>query len=155
MKRLVTLMLMLLFMVGVASAEAIDLSGMSFDELVALREKVDLAIWSCEEWQEVKVPQGVWVIGQDIPAGKWTIKADDGITALLQWGDMLDEAGNGISWDGKICETEMLYSETCRFYEKGDATEVTWDLKDGQYFIVEEGIVQFSPYSGKPSLGFK
>ena len=139
----------------VASAEAINLSGMSYDELVALKEQINLAIWNSQEWQEVEVPQGVWVVGQDIPAGKWTIKAADGITAAVYWGDKLDESGVSLSYGSDVYETEYLYSVSYRNYEKGDSTEVTWNLKNGDYFIVSSGIALFSPYSGKPSLGFK
>lgn len=155
MKRILFLILVLLCFAGVASAEAVDLSGMSYEELVALKEQIDLAIWNSEEWQEVEVPQGVWIVGQDIPAGKWTIKAADGVTASVEWGDMLNESGVGLSWNGKFYETEYIKSVSYRYYEKGECTEVTWDLKDGQYFIVEDGIALFTPYSGKKSLGFK
>lgn len=149
------LLALILCTVPFASADTIDLSGLSYDELVALKEKIDIAIWNSKEWQEVEVPKGVWVVGEDIPAGKWTIKAADGITAFIFWGDMLDATGTSISYNAKVYESEYLYSETYRYYEKGEATTVTWDLKKGQYFIVEDGIALFTPYSGKPSLGFK
>lgn len=155
MKRIIPLILVLLCFAGVASAEAIDLSGMSYEELVALKEQIDLAIWNSEEWQEVEVPKGVWVVGQDIPAGKWTISAADGVTASVKWGDVLDESGVGLSFNGRVYETEYLKSVNYRYYEKGDASEVTWELKDGQYLIVEDGLALFTPYSGKKSLGFK
>lgn len=155
MKRLVALVFALLCMVGFASAESFDLSGMSFDDLVALKDQINLAIWSSEEWQEVEVPQGVWTVGEDIPAGKWTIKAYDGLKAHVYWGDMLDDSGVDLSYKGKIYEYAYLYSESYRSYEKGDKTEITWELADGQYVIVDSGIVVFSPYAGKASLGFK
>ncbi len=155
MKRIITLVLVLLCLAGVASAEAPNLSGMSYEELVALKEQINLAIWNSQEWQEVEVPQGVWVVGKDIPAGKWTIKAADGITANVYWGDELDESGMELSYSSKIFEIELLYSVNYRHYEKGKRTEVTWDMKDGDYFIVDDGIALFTPYSGKPSLGFK
>ena len=155
MKRIVVLVLVLLCWVGVGSAEIHDLSGMSYDELVALKEQINLAIWSSQEWQEVEVPQGVWIVGQDIPAGKWTIKAADGLTALIEWGDELDESGASLSFSGDIFESEYLQSVNYRYYEKGYGTEVTWNLQEGQYFIVDDGIALFTPYSGKQSLGFK
>lgn len=155
MKRIITLVLVLLCLAGVASAEAPNLSGMSYEELVALKEQINLAIWNSQEWQEVEVPQGVWVVGKDIPAGKWTIKAAEGITANVYWGDELDESGMELSYSSKIFEIELLYSVNYRHYEKGKRTEVTWDMKDGDYFIVDDGIALFTPYSGKPSLGFK
>ena len=138
-----------------ASAETIDLSALSYDELVALKEQINLAIWKCQEWQEVEVPQGVWVVGEDIPAGKWTIKAANGVRATVYWGDTLDASGMSLSYSSRIYELETLYSVNHSRYDRGDPTEVTWDLKEGQYFIVANGIVVFTPYAGKPSLGFK
>ena len=155
MKRILALVLVLTSMVGIVSAETIDLSGMSFDELVALKDQINLAIWNSQEWQEVEVPKGVWIVGQDIPAGKWTIKASDGATTYVYWGDALDETGTNLSWNGRFYESECIYSTSYRYYEKGETSEVTWDLKEGQYFIVENGIALFTPYHGKPSLGFK
>ena len=154
MKRIVALVLVLLSLVSVAFAE-VDLSGMTYDELVALKDKINLSMWNSQEWQEVEIPKGVWVVGQDIPAGKWTIKAASGITASVYWGETLDEAGTSISYKSRVYESEYLISQTYRYYEKGDATEVAWELKEGQYFIVDSGIALFTPYSGKPSLGFK
>lgn len=153
MKKLLCIMIALLL--PVAALAEVDLSGMSYDELVALKEQVSLAIWQSEEWQEVEVPAGVYTVGKDIPAGKWTIKAADGVSSDIEWGDKLDASGTGLEWDGSIYELEFLYSETYKFYEKGDKTEITWDIKDGQYIIVSDGIVVFTPYAGKPSLGFK
>jgi len=95
------------------------------------------------------------VVGKDIPAGKWTIKAANGIRATVYWGEKLDSSGMSLSYSSRIYELETLYSVNHWSYGKGDTTEITWDLKEGQYFIVESGIALFTPYSGKPSLGFK
>lgn len=154
MKRIIALVLVLLSLASVSFAE-FDLSGMTYDELVALKDQINLAIWNSNEWQEVEVPKGVYIIGEDIPAGKWTVKAADQINASVYWGDTINDAGTEITFDGELYEYEGLYSVNYRHYEKGDTTEVTWDLKEGQYFIVDDGIALFTPYSGKPSLGFK
>lgn len=153
MKKLICIMIALL--IPVAAFAEVDLTGMSYDELVQLKDQVSLAIWESEEWQEVEVPAGVYTVGEDIPAGKWTIKAADGISVTIEWGDLLDDSGVALSWDGKFMEYEYLHSENNKYYEKGDKTEITWDIKDGQYILVDDGIAVFMPYAGKPSLGFK
>ena len=51
----------------------IDLSKLSYEELVELKDQINLAIWQSKEWEEVEVPQGIWEVGKDIPEGKWTI----------------------------------------------------------------------------------
>ena len=154
MKKLALFLLMFTLMTAPALAE-VDLSGMSYDELVALKDQINLAIWQSDTWQEVEVPAGLWIVGEDIPAGKWTIKAADGITAYIKWGDKKDESGTDITYGGNVNESEIVTSVTYKRYEKGDVTEVSWDLKDGQYFVVDSGIALFTPYAGKPSLGFK
>lgn len=156
MKKTIALVLVLLSLVSISFAESdFDLSGLTYNELVALKDQINLAMWQSEEWQEVEVPQGVYIIGDDIPAGKWTIKAADGIYAYVYWGDSLNDAGTEITFDGKLYEYEGIFSVHYPYYEKGETKEVSWDLKEGQYFIVEDGIALFTPYSGKPSLGFK
>lgn len=154
MKKLFSLLLVLL-LIPCAALASVDLTGLSFEELVALKDQINLAIWQSEEWQAVEVPKGVYTVGEDIPAGKWTITASDETKAHIYWGDRLDASGVNLSYEGSIWEAELLYSPTYRSYEKGDPTEVTWELKEGHYFIVQEGIAVFSPYAGKPSLGFK
>lgn len=158
MKRIIALVLVLLSLVPAASGEStFDLSSMTYEELVALKEQINLAIWNSQEWQEVEVPQGVWVVGEDIPAGKWTIKAPDNVStaAIVWWGNKLDDSGVALSWDGSLYVSECLYNPASFLYSAGDATEVTWQLNEGEYIIVDDGIALFTPYAGKPSLGFK
>lgn len=156
MKKLIAFIIALI-LCPVWSIAEIDLSGMTYDELVALKDKINLAIWASDTWQEVEVPYGVWIVGEDIPAGKWTVKPISGTRANVHWGSRLNESGTDIHYDNSkdIYEMEWIYSKDYRSYDLGDPTEVTWNLADGQYFVVAEGIVVFSPYSGKPSLGFK
>ena len=154
MKKLFALVLCLLMVGGCAAAEEIDLSGMPYDDLVALKDRINLAIWESDEWQEVEVPHGVWEIGKDIPAGKWTIKAAEGVRARVDWGDKLDASGWDFEW-GTIWIRQFLESETYAYYSGSQPTEVTYDLKEGHYIIVQQGTVYFTPYAGKPSLGFK
>ena len=155
MKKLALFLLVFTLMIAPALAE-VDLSGMSYDELVALKDQINLAIWQSDTWQEVEVPQGIWIVGEDIPAGKWTIKHTDGVQGTkVIWSDAIDASGASLSYDGKLYEYEWIYDPDNKYYDKGDPTEVIWDLKAGQYLMVEDGIATFTPYSGKPSLGFK
>lgn len=156
MKKIIAILTALLIFPVCCIAE-IDLTGMTYDELVALKDQINLAIWNSEEWQEVEVPYGVWEVGVDIPAGKWTVKPVEGTRANIHWGSRLNASGTDVDYQSSkdIYELERIYHKNYRSYEPGDPTEVTWDLQDGQFFVVTEGIVIFSPYSGKPSLGFK
>lgn len=155
MKKIISLVLVLLLFPALAMAE-INLSRMTYDELVALKDQINLAIWNSQEWQEVEVPQGVWLVGQDIPAGHWTLKTN-ATWASINIGTKLSTDGKGIdTWNSQffygdqVCSPDGMY-----FNPDSDKTEIDFDLKEGTYVIIEYGNVIFSPYAGKPSLGFK
>ena len=80
----------------VAFSDGIDLSSMSFDDLIALRYKIDSEILSRPEWKETEVPQGTWVVGEDIPAGSYSIraKATDDSVLIRIYKNSNDSIGN-------------------------------------------------------------
>lgn len=140
----------------------VDLAGMSFDELIALKDQINLAIWNSEEWQEVTVPQGRWIVGEDIPAGKWTVKcANIGLDnpymafTFISWGEKLDEDGD-ISYMDRY-GSEFIYNPNSKYYGEGAITETTIEFFDGDIVDIGNSNNQavFMPYTGKPSLGFK
>lgn len=156
MKRIVALVLVLLSLFSVAAASTIDLSDMTYDELVALKDKINLAIWNSQEWQEVTVPQGVWMVGKDIPSGHWTIKTVAS-WACVELCTALDETGKDVDlWVSEFYHSEHVANPKSKYFDPtSDKAETDLVLKDGTYVIVDGGNVIFTPYSGKPSLGFK
>lgn len=157
MRKLAAFLVAMVLMCGTAMAEEIDLSSMSYDELVALKDQINLAMWKCEEWQEVTVPQGVWKVGEDIPAGHWTIKTDNIFNSLVSCGTALSESGKGIDpFKSQCYYVDSIKSNESEFFEAArDKAETDIELENGMYIVVECGSVIFTPYSGKPSLGFK
>ena len=140
-----------------------DLSGLSYDELVMLKDRINLAIWQSQDWQEVTVPQGVWEVGKDIPAGTWTVKcADVGRNSYMlkechfSWGEYLSEDGQSVQWRGRY-DWVTIYNPNNRDYKDGQLTEYTLTVKNGDYIIIGTAYNRavFTPYVGKPSLGFK
>lgn len=132
----------------------IGLEGKSYDDLVALKDQINKAIWDSAEWQEVEVPQGVWEVGADIPAGKWTIKAPSGAYyTSVKIGQNLNETRTGLASPKKA--SEMIYDPGYKLYESGKPTEWTVELIDGDYVHIDDAPAIFTPYAGKPSLGFK
>jgi len=129
----------------------VDLSGMSFDELVALKSHIDLALMSSDEWQEVSVPAGLYRIGEDIPAGKWTIRPSDGHTAEVYYGVGLKDGGSRI--DDRY-SFEQITSPTDSYAEYNDIEFVNWTLEDGAYIMIESSSVVFTPFSGN-AFSFK
>ena len=156
MKRILVILLSLLLLGNVAFAD-VDLSGMTFDELVALKDKINLAIWESQEWQEVTVPIGVWRVGEDIPAGHWTIKAapDQNMSwGSVSYGTKLDELGKSVEYDFEgVYYTEQVKAEGSN--ASVNLTEIDIDMQDGAYVVIDECAMIFTPYAGKPSLGFK
>ena len=154
MKRILSLTLSVLMVLAISTTcfADVDLSGMSYDELVALKDQINLAIWQSDEWQEVEVPLGVWIVGEDIPAGKWTIKATTGNTTYVLVGDEPTEDGTSV----KAKTMQIIFDKGAMFYdEKTKISEWTIDLAEGKWVCIENGNAIFTPFAGKPALGFK
>ena len=158
MKKLITLLLILaLALPALALADLPDLSGLSYDELVELKDKINLAMWKSQEWQEVTIPVGVWEIGKDIPEGHWSIRCGcEDEMSFIVYTDRLDEYGKNITYGWKgvhvtICNKKHK-DGSLRMPEYPEETDI--EMKSGMYLIVDAPLI-FTPYTGKPSLGFK
>ena len=154
MKKLIMLLVLLIALPIVAQAD-VDLTGMSFDELVALKEKIDYVLWQTEDWQEVAVPQGVWKVGEDIPAGHWTIKAYDDAYTSIKYGPRLDSTGRDMGYSDYEIYENVKSPKRSTFTKGDDLEQIDIEAKDGYYFVIDGGYAIFTPYTGKPSLGFK
>ena len=155
MKKLVLLTLLLIALSVPALAE-VDLSGMTYDELVALKDQINLAMWNSQEWQEVTVPQGVWKIGEDIPEGHWSITASDGVWARVSYSSALDDNQKEADYHTKDYYSSQVNSTTYRSFDPNkDISLIDIDAKNGAYIVIEYGSVVFTPYAGKATLGFK
>ena len=154
MKKLITIILILaLALPALALADLPDISGLSYDELVQLKDRINLAMWNSNEWQEVTVPAGVWKIGESIPAGHWTIKiVGHGLTNVW-YCEKIDEVGKPICW-GAMYNRKELASEDFNAFNETYAHEIDYDATEGWYLIFDKELV-FTPYTGKPDLGFK
>lgn len=137
-----------------AAAQEVDLAALSWEELVELKAKINLELLTRKEWQEVEVPQGVYVVGEDIPAGKWTVKCFPGQRyCTLHWGDVLKENGHEISYDSTAEDKAWIHDP--ELGEPGSMFEYTFEAKEGYYIVVGIASAIFTPYTGKPDLGFQ
>ena len=77
MKKLfaVILVVMLLPLIGVAEVIVV-IDSMSYEELVALMEKVQMALFGYSIAEGVEIPIGKYVAGKDIPAGGYILSYD-------------------------------------------------------------------------------
>lgn len=158
MKKLVTLFLILALAVpaaAMASAALPDLSGLSFDELIQLKEKISLELWNRPEWQEVMVPPGVYAVGPDIPAGHWSIRpAEECGPEFVIYGVATKDQGHDIDLFAGDYIMECLCDPTSSIYSLEYKTSTDIDMEDG-HFVRLDCTMIFTPYTGKPDLGFR
>lgn len=153
MKKYVVVAVFVLACLWATALADVDLSGMSYEELVELEKQVEQAIWASDGWQEVTVPPGTYKIGEDIPVGKWLIKPVDGARVDFYYCAEVDEAGSAST--SSAYKYENLFSPSfVSMFEKNPAHEITVDCVAGMYITLENGSVTFSP-AVKTSLGFK
>lgn len=72
MKRIIALCLVAFLVFGCSLAE---LNDMSFDELIDANRQIVNEIMERPEWKETAVPSGEWIVGDDFPAGTYSITA--------------------------------------------------------------------------------
>ncbi len=65
-----------------SSPETIDLSTMSLEELVALKVRVEQAILAKNQ-SGIEIPQGVYVVGEHIPAGEYTVSIQNAASICI------------------------------------------------------------------------
>ena len=136
MRKLLAVVLVLMMILPLVGIGENKYDGMSLNELQAEYTAILKAMWSTDEWQEVEVPSGVYQIGVDIPAGKWTIGGSDEPLIIIT--KKLDATGT--TYDRN--SGEFVVSE----YVEKDYFPNGWTvtLPDGQYIIIQ-GIAIFTP----------
>ena len=90
----VSLLLVCVMVIPIASADAVDLSAMSDTEIVQLLEDVNAQIVSRGINKTAKLPQGAYIGGKDIPAGKYIYTC---LATGNDWGNVTvySEGGKG------------------------------------------------------------
>lgn len=135
MKKIAALLLALILCLGSLPAFAdVDLSAYTQEELLSLRDKINQELLKRGIIKVVAVPIGMYIVGEDIPAGAYTIKPE-----RYSWIDVYtDESMKKRSFG------EGLQASKNEYIGK-------LILEDGNLVSVEEGTLFFSPYQG---LGF-
>lgn len=77
-------------------AFAADLSDLSFDELIKLRDEINAEIVSRPEWKETEIPAGQWIVGEDIPAGSYSISVDGKQSLVQIWKKAVNDYVGGL-----------------------------------------------------------
>ena len=136
MKKILALTFALLLLVTSAYAATPDLANYSFEELLEIQRLLTAEIMNRDEWKEVAVPPGTYIVGTDIPAGIYTIEVRQASTNFWVY-----EQENG-----RTLINAGLYST----YE--DLKQIKKLVLDaGNIVEINSSTVYFSPYTG---LGF-
>lgn len=138
MKKLLSVILIAALILPAIALADIDLSGMSYADLLALRSQVDRELVTRKEWKEVTVPAGEWTVGEDIPEGSYSIKSvNDIFTNVYVWGRAQYDydAGGGLLLNSFV----------------GDGSEIgKVRLKNGNVLVVRDPVI----LAPAQSLGF-
>lgn len=160
MKKIFAVVLIVSMLLSFAIADGIDLSGLSFSELSDLRDRCQAEMMTRDEWQEVVVPQGIWEVGTQIPAGKWVVKCydsgrDDYLLKECWLNIGVGKPDQGWYWAENEKYNIQIYNPNSYRYS-GEVTEFVIELEAGDYVSIhpQYNKVVFSPYTGI-NLGFK
>lgn len=126
-------------MIGWSALADVDLSGMSYEELVDLYSNVRLEMIKRPEGEE-NILSGIYMVGQDIPAGRYSFELNKssfsyGIYVIL-YGDKetYQEKYTSFSYSG------CLYSDTVG----ADDSPLELPLEDGNVLIISDGSAKCS-----------
>ncbi len=128
-KRIGMILIATLFFTTSCLAAEIDLSSLSFTELLELNKQVNMAIMESDGWQEVTVPIGIYKVGEEIPAGTWTVKKDGHGSPYFRAGKRFE--------DGEVSGL---------IYYGGIESEEKVILEDGNYVQIMNHPIVFCPY---------
>ena len=132
MKRILAALLVAFLLIGTASASVPDLSGMTADELLDTIRAAQALLFSEQLVNGVRVPQGTYIVGEDIPAGTYRIEITDG-TGFY---DLYDKP------DGRLLQTGLTGS----LYDVTEIGKIT--LEDGNALKFVNSTFIFYPYTG-------
>ena len=148
MKRLFALLIAVVFFPAFALADLPDLSFLTYDELLTLRAQIDACIFYCPEFKSVTVPEGVYQIGKDIPAGDWNMISVPGEQSTVVYFEKLDAFG--VDYDK---ESYYWWDRVCNI-EDYEVASIHLDMKEGMYVHIGMAPVIFTPYTG-PAFSFE
>lgn len=149
MKRFFTLIIALVLVPLVALADLPDISELDYDELIQLQEMINDRLLQIMKYENITLPVGYYIVGEDIPAGDWIIQYSPGEVGLIEYFLVADASGhspadvvNDYFYDG-VGDPDH---ELAFVYKK---TQFKMTLKEGYHFNVNYGSVILVPVAGK------
>ena len=127
MKKIISLFLVFVILsMPAALAEEIDVKKYSYKQLELIEKAIRHEMMTRPEWKRVTVPVGIWKVGDDIPAGTYSIRATpEGITSVILWRRAQDDySSNGLI----LCES-VIFDDTDLIgkviFEEGNVLEIS------------------------------
>ena len=154
MKKLIAIILIIALLLPAAAFSENPFSEYTVEQLYIILAAVREEILQKSQWDEVTVPPGHYVIGEDIPAGHWTIKYSPGEVSLIDYFKNADSTG--------IMPADSLYdleswaigdpeNELSSLYDK---KEIDLQLTEGYHINIGYGSAVFIPFTGRQSPFF-
>ncbi|MBR2853929.1 MAG: hypothetical protein IKE81_06390 [Clostridia bacterium] len=153
MKKLFLSICILLLCPAFALAE-LDFSSYCVDDLYSILNSVRAEILSKSQWEEVTVPVGFYVVGEDIPEGHWTIKYSPGEYSLIEYFHNTDSSGKRPADTIYDYYYDGIGDPSTELSSVYDLTEIDLVLQKGFHLVVNYGPVIFTPFTGRPSPFF-
>lgn len=138
MKKTAALVLAILLLVSPAALAASDLSGMTVDQLLALRSGIDAELLARGELKSFSVPPGEYEVGIDFPAGKYSLSLKDPTAHMAS---VYTHESEAAFRDGGYDRSFTMRSE-------GEASVGKVTLYDGEFIEVKFSSVVFELYTG-------
>lgn len=131
MKKFFSLLLAFFLMLSSASASTLDFSSFSDDELILIRDTVLAEIQKRGLIKSANVPVGSYVVGEDFPAGVYSVKAHSYASIIEVYASQSAD--------------RSIFRESC--YEN-DLGIGKLELKENQILVIQVGGAVFSEYVG-------
>ena len=77
MKKIFLILFLLFILPSMAYAD-VDLSALTFSELLELKSSINKEIVMREEYIQATVPAGSYIVGEDIPSGSYSLSIGEG-----------------------------------------------------------------------------
>ena len=129
MKKIIALALALVLLIlpsVTMAGEGFDVKKYSYSELQVIYRMIRFEMMRRPEWQRVEIPVGIWIVGEDIPAGAYSIRiTPDGAANVLLWRSEKDDYTD----NGLIVHELLIYGKTEQigkvYFEDGNVLEIS------------------------------
>ena len=83
MKKFLSFLLAVLLLVPICACAEVDVKALSTDELIKLRASIVDELMARGEMKSANVPAGEYTVGEDIPAGSYSITTDQILVTVI------------------------------------------------------------------------